>query len=163
MEKKFRLVPLTDEEIYCSSERLYRIQALKDIYGLRKVEKGELGGFVASEDNLSQEGNCWIYDDAEVYDNARIYDNACVCDCAKVYDDAKVYDNAIVEECAEVYENARITGEAAVGGYTEVHGYARITRRAYISNGNGNVEICGRAVIKDGADGKLIVTSSIFD
>lgn len=34
---------------------VYQIKALKDF---NDVKAGDLGGYVASEDNLSQEGNC---------------------------------------------------------------------------------------------------------
>ena len=43
---------------------VYRIRALKD-FG--DVKAGDLGGYVNSEENLSHEGNCWIYDDAKIY------------------------------------------------------------------------------------------------
>lgn len=46
---------LTDNTIYITGNRLYQIKALKD-FG--KVKKGDLGGYIASEDNLSQTGNC---------------------------------------------------------------------------------------------------------
>ena len=50
---------------------LYRIRALIDVrYG---VKKGDLGGYVQSAENLSQEGTCWIADDAVVCENARVY------------------------------------------------------------------------------------------
>lgn len=44
-------------------------RALKD-FG--NVKKGDIGGFVESEDNLSQDDDCWIYDNAVVCGNARI-------------------------------------------------------------------------------------------
>lgn len=66
---------LTDETIEFGGRTLYRIKALKDFGG---VKTGDLGGYVESEDNLSHEGMCWIYDDAKVYDNVRIANNAIV-------------------------------------------------------------------------------------
>lgn len=54
---------------------IYRIRALKD-FG--DVEAGEMGGFVASEENLSHDGTCWIYGDAMVYHSAKVKDNAYV-------------------------------------------------------------------------------------
>ena len=49
--KKYELT----EEV--NKQGLHRIRALKDIplYG---VKKGDLGGFVERENNLSQEGDC---------------------------------------------------------------------------------------------------------
>lgn len=67
---------LTDETIEVYGTALHRIKALKD-FG--NVKKGELGGYVESERNLSQEGNCWVYGDAKVYGNAWVYGNAEVC------------------------------------------------------------------------------------
>lgn len=52
---------------------MYRIIALKDF---ADVKKGDIGGFIKSENNLSQEGNCWIYDNAEIYGHAYVGDNA---------------------------------------------------------------------------------------
>ena len=55
-EKKYRL---TDITIKVYGIALHRIQALKD-FG--DVKKGDFGGWVEKEENLSQEGNCWIYE-----------------------------------------------------------------------------------------------------
>ena len=53
---------LTDETIEVYGTALHRIKALKD-FG--NVKKGELGGYVESEHNLSQEGNCWVCGNAD--------------------------------------------------------------------------------------------------
>ena len=52
-----------------------RIRALRDIPEIG-VKAGDLGGFVESEKNLSQEGNCWIFDEAIAMDNSRVLENA---------------------------------------------------------------------------------------
>lgn len=65
--------------------KLYRIEALKDF---SNVKKGDKGGFVESEDNLSQKGNCWIYH------TAKVFDNAAVCGDALISDNAVVCNNA---------------------------------------------------------------------
>ena len=70
---------LTAEFIEKWGKKLFRIKAL---IGFGSVEAGELGGYVEKEDNLAQNGNAWVFDDAEVYGNAR------VCGNARVYDDA---------------------------------------------------------------------------
>ena len=70
MEKKYKL---TEETINVYGITLYRIEALKD-FG--NVKKGDKGGFIEKEDNLSQYRNCWIYDNARVYGNALFRDNA---------------------------------------------------------------------------------------
>ncbi len=73
MEKKYRL---TDETINVDGRILHRIEALRDFYG---VKKGDKGGFVEKEENLSQYSDCWVYDDAKVYDNAKVSSRAIVC------------------------------------------------------------------------------------
>ena len=53
-------------------EDFYRIKALKD-FG--DVKKGDIGGLIEAEKNLSQEGNAWVYEDARVSGNARVTDS----------------------------------------------------------------------------------------
>ncbi|WP_375679724.1 hypothetical protein [Bartonella sp. AP7XZML] len=62
IKKKYKL---TDETIKVDRITLYRIRALKD-FG--DVKKGDLGGFVESERNLSHDDNCWVGDEAWVYE-----------------------------------------------------------------------------------------------
>ena len=98
IEKKYELIP-------SDKEGLYRIKALRDF---NDVKKGDIGGYVEGEKNLSQLGDCWIYDNAKVYDNAEVCDNAQVCGKAKVYGNAYVFGNARV-----LYE-AKICGDAII-------------------------------------------------
>ena len=46
---------LTDETIKIAGLILHRIKALNDF---SDVHKGDLGGYIESEDNLSSKGNC---------------------------------------------------------------------------------------------------------
>lgn len=69
--KKFEL---TDEFVTnVFGKKLFRIKAL---VAFGNVEKGELGGFIEKEDNLSHAGNAWVRDDASVSGNAWVSDNA---------------------------------------------------------------------------------------
>jgi hypothetical protein len=52
---------------------LYQIQALKDF---SNIKRGDLGGWIQSKKNLSQEGECWVFSNAHVYNNAQVYGNA---------------------------------------------------------------------------------------
>ena len=127
---KYELV--NDDSIKWNGRTLCRVQALKD-FG--DVKKGDLGGYVESESNLSQTGNAWVYDNAKVYDdaqvieNAKIYSNAEVYGCARVSgnaqiaDNAQVFDSAHVYEFARVYNNACVYGNDTVYGETDVRGY----------------------------------------
>ena len=53
---------------------LHRIRALQDVR--EDVHQGDLGGFVESERNLSQEGSCWIYDNALAGENSRVIEQS---------------------------------------------------------------------------------------
>ena len=75
---KFRL---TSESISWLGRTLFRIKAECD-FG--SVKKGDNGGFVEKEDNLSQDGNAWVYG------NARVSGDALVSGNAWVYGDASV-------------------------------------------------------------------------
>ena len=84
---------------------LFRVIALHDFLD---VKKGDKGGLVESESNLSQDGSCWVY-----Y-NARVYGNARVCDNARVYDRAQISGNAWVIGRAWVGGNTRLTEGTAL-------------------------------------------------
>ena len=119
--KKFELTSEFITNIF--GTKLFRIKALIE-FG--NVKAGELGGFVEKEENLSQDGNAWVYDSARVYDNARVCGDARVYDNARVCGDARVYDNACVCGDACVYGDARVCGDACVygdAGYATVHGF----------------------------------------
>ena len=72
MNKKYKL--LEDETIEVFGKTLFRIQALVDIGD--DVKPGDKGGYIEKEENLSHNGNAWVYDKACVYDKARIYGEA---------------------------------------------------------------------------------------
>ena len=149
MEKKYKL---TNESVIVNGKTLYRIKSLKD-FG--NVKKGDKGGFVEKEENLSQSGDCWVYDNAKVYNNAKVFDyadiygnaeifgNAIVSGNARVYGNAKVYHYAMVYDDAEVCDNAIISGNAEVYHDAAVYGNARVF---------GNAEICGKAEIANDLD-----------
>jgi hypothetical protein len=88
-----------------SARTLYRIEALKNF---SNVKKGDLGGWIEKEENLSQKGDCWIYDNVKVYDDAIIYDNA------KVYGNANVFGKAVVCGDADIDRDQIICGSSIV-------------------------------------------------
>ena len=75
---------------------IFQIRALRDIpeHG---VKKGDLGGYVEGEHNLSQEGSCWIADKEEVCEQARVEEDAYVGGQAVVWDDAVIRGQAVVD------------------------------------------------------------------
>lgn len=106
MEKKYEI--LKDTEINFFGKKIYRIKALKDF---AYVKKGDIGGFVESEENLSQEGDCWIYGNAIVCDNSIVCGNSVVKDCAVVCGNSIVSGNAVVKEFDKVYGNTVVCGD----------------------------------------------------
>lgn len=122
-----------------AGRKLFQIRALKDF---RDVKAGDLGGYIEKEENLSQEGNAWVYDEAQVFGNAR------------VYGDALIHDNAQIFGHAEVSENAWISGNAWAFGNTKIFDNAWVSDNAWIfgeAQVSGNVWIFGKARIFDNA------------
>ena len=112
--KKYELTENTENHYRTTIYRIRALKTFKTVDG-KTVKAGDLGGWVESEDNLSQKGKCWVAGDAIVCDNAEVYDNALVSGYAYVYGDAKVYDNAqVYGGNANVYGNAKICGSAKV-------------------------------------------------
>ena len=131
--KKYQL---TEESKQIGEITLHRIQALKS-FG--DVKEGDLGGWIEKEENLSHDGNAWVYDDAEVCGNARVCGDARVCDNAEVYDDAEVRGNAKVCGDARVCDNAEVCGNGWVCENAWVYGNAEVC---------GDARVCGNAEIK---------------
>ena len=100
--KKYKLSNIT---MKFEGRRLYRIRALRDF---SDVDAGELGGWVESENNLSQEGDCWIYDNAKCVDNARMYDNSTIYNNSEMHHNARMYDNSTIYDDGKMYDNARM-------------------------------------------------------
>ena len=80
--KKFELT--TDTKVVFG-RKLFRIKAL---ISFGNVTAGDLGGYVEKEENLSHNGDAWVYGDAKVSGNAEVYGDA------KIYGNAEVYGNA---------------------------------------------------------------------
>lgn len=146
---------LTDETRKVEDRILHRIKAVKDFNG---VHEGDLGGWVESEDNLSQFGNCWIYDNAMVLDEAKVFDDATIRDKAAIYGWAIVCGKAMVSGHANVCDHAIITNEAIVSDSAMVRDRAKVSENAFIHemawiSGNawvyGDADVCHNATISD--------------
>ncbi len=147
MNKKYKL--LTDDKIEVDGHTLYRIEALVDIKS-KDVMKGDKGGYIEKESNLSHYDNAWIYSDAKVYGdamvggNAKIYwgaevfDNARVCDNAEVYDNVKIYGDAVVFDNVCVGGNAEVCGNAWVFGNAVLTAKAKFTEGWFIGGGDAD-------------------------
>lgn len=168
-DRKYRLMekPL----VLSDGSKAYRIQALKDF---SDVKAGDPGGFVGSADNLSQEGDCWVYSGAYALDDSRISGNAMIRN-GRVCSHAQVSGNVcmtggIIKEDAQVSGDVRMMGgtiaehacvsgnvvmkgqsgvrdDASVSGYTLLQGNACVQGHASVSDS----VIKGMAVVDDNA------------
>lgn len=125
-ERKYKLIESSRAWLY--GRPIYRIQALRDF---SDVKKGDLGGFVESEGNLSQEGDCWIYDMAQAMEKSRVEDDACLRDCSKMYGSSLLKDKAQLQGCARMIQYACLA-DNAVAIDTEISGFADITGEVVI-------------------------------
>lgn len=137
MHKKYKL--LQDDTKSIGGTTLYRIQALRDI---GDVKAGDLGGYIQSEDNLSHDGNAWVYGNAQVYGRARVSGNA------RVYGSAQVYGDAWVCGDAWVYGDAQVCGDALIRSdddYVVLKGFGSVNRATTImrSQDGGLLVSCG--------------------
>jgi acyl-[acyl carrier protein]--UDP-N-acetylglucosamine O-acyltransferase len=127
--KKIKPFELTEEEKIVDGYKLYRIRCTKDIPGVAKA--GELGGWVASPDNLL--GNAWISGNACIYGiarisgDARISGNVRISGSACISGGARIYGNVQISGDAWIYGNARISGDACISGDAWISGNARIS------------------------------------
>lgn len=64
--KKYELTTECKEFL---GRKLYRIKSLIDF---DSIKEGDLGGWIEKKENLSQEGNAWVCDNATVSGNAEI-------------------------------------------------------------------------------------------
>ena len=146
---------LTDETTSIEGFTLHRIQALKD-FG--DVKAGDLGGFIQSESNLSQDGDCWVYDDAKVFDsglvmnNAKVKDKAIVMDFASAMDDSVICDEVCLSNNAKIYGNAKMFGQSKAYHNAEIFGdikildQVRVLRDAWVY---GDFSIHGKANVTE--------------
>lgn len=121
---------LKNNFIEYKGRKLYRIKALKSF---SDIKCGDIGGYVENGKNLSQNGNCWIYNNAKVYDDGRVFDNAIIKNDAEVFDNASVLDNAIVQDNAICFNNSVIYRNAVCGIDTKVCGHGLIYEGTYLN------------------------------
>jgi hypothetical protein len=121
------------DEILVHGRRLRRIRRLSD---------GVVGGYIESEANLSQTGDCFAHRDSRVYETAKVLDNAQV--YGEVFGSASIsgeatlrgraYGFAVIGDQAEVFgevfDKAQITGNGRV--YGRAYGNARVTDSAVV-------------------------------
>jgi acetyltransferase-like isoleucine patch superfamily enzyme len=98
----------------------YQVIALRDI-PLHKVKKGDYGGYIQYEENLSHHGDCWVDRNALVLGkNSVIEDNALVTDRAVVRGNSRISGDVIVASMAKLEDvslkgkNVKVTDNAVL-------------------------------------------------
>ena len=152
---------LTSETKVINGVEVHRIKALKS-FG--NIKEGDLGGWIESEKNLSQDGNAWIFENATVFGNATVDENATVRGKATVSNNATVCGKATIRGKATVGGNAFISGNATVRGKAivcdnaTVEGYATVSNNATVY---GNAWVEGHVTIGDNA--KVYENAAVFE
>lgn len=96
-QKKYEITEITHPKY----PWLHRIRARCQVN--EQVGPGALGGYVQTEDNLSQDGTCWIYnqaiccEEAVVEDDGRMFDGAVARGSALISGDARMFERAVAE------------------------------------------------------------------
>jgi carbonic anhydrase/acetyltransferase-like protein (isoleucine patch superfamily) len=136
--KKYRLLPCNESKY----GKVFRVQALKS-FGC--VKKGDIGGMVSGEDNLSHEDVCWIFDEAAALGNAKVTEKAILCGNACVRDNTNICGESVISGGAVVKDFAWVNGNSHIEGGSVIAGYAYLmsTRIA------GDAFIGGYANLKD--------------
>lgn len=147
-QKKYEITEITHPKY----PWLHRIRARCQVN--EQVGPGALGGYVQTEDNLSQDGTCWIYNQAICYeeavveDDGRMFDGAVARGSALISGDARMFERAVAEGnssffSGELKEDARLSGNAVVN--RSDNGLSPLIGRK--SNVYGSV--CGWFVVND--------------
>lgn len=153
--KKYIL--LNDEYHYAltSSDKVVKVYRIKAIRSFGNICRGDLGGFVQSEQNLSQEGDCWVADNAKVYENARIIGSvlvdkdACINGNVYIYgtngpihisDYTEITGNTIIgNDTPNAYSSIKISGNTQISGNTKILSIRNIIIRDSIIFGDTEI------------------------
>ena len=141
--KKYELSDIT---MKFGIKTLYRIRALKNF---SDIKKGDLGGWVSSENNLSQEGNCWIYNEAKCMDNARMYDNSCMYDYSEMYDSSRMHGDSKMYNYSEMHNSSRMYGYSKMYDSSEMHDSSTMYGNSIMY---GNSMMCGYSKMFDNTE-----------
>lgn len=134
--KKYELVKTEYRTV--NNKKLYRIKALKN-FG-EDIKKGDLGGYVESEKNLSQKGDCWIFDNATVTDNAIVKDNALVCDWSIVDGKSIISGDTVIDGNSQI-KDTTITNSNQYYSFKNI--YSKLAKHVTYQSTNGLYNVNG--------------------
>ena len=157
--EKYELIK--ESKTYFEGREIFRIRALKN-FGT--VKAGDVGGWVCSENNLSQEGDCWIYneakclDNAMIFDNAKMYDNSVMCNNAKMYNNAIMLNNSTMFDSSRMYDNSTMFNNAMMFDNSIMLNDSKMFNNSVMRN---NSEMYDNALMGDNA--KMFDNSRMYD
>ena len=145
--KKYEILMDEENTIEWNGHILHRIKALKDF---RNVRKGDIGGYVQKEKNLSQEGNCWIYDNAKamdssrIYDNSEMHDNSVMHENSIMFDNSEIHDSSIMHDNCRMYNDSRMYGDGELNNKAKLYGklFSKVDDFIEIQNPQGRLVTC---------------------
>lgn len=120
-----------------------QIEALIDIPSMN-IKVGDLGGWIASEKNLSHEGTCWVSKGAVVLEDAVVSEDALVMKDAVISGKAVVFGNSVITGETKVFDNASVEN-SKINAKALIQGSARIIN----STVGGNTKVSEHACISD--------------
>ena len=157
--KKYELIK--ESKTMFAEREIFRIRALKDF---EDVKAGDVGGWVCSYNNLSQKGDCWIYDNAKCLDDARVYDNAVMCGNAVMFGNAKMFDNAKMSDSSIICDNAEMCGNSKMYDTSTMCGSSKMFDNAEMFD---DTEMCDNAMMFNNSkmfdNAKMCGSSKMFD
>lgn len=120
------------------------------------VHQGDLGGYIQREDNLSQDGKCWIFQNAVAAEDAVVAGNAQIRDLAVIRGNALVSGSAVILDRSMVEDHAIVMAGVAEAD-SRISGNAKITENLWtkaspsISNSLVYGDISGNVCLSSGA------------
>lgn len=124
------------------------------LYRIRRIADKLRGGWIEREENLSQQGLCFVYGNAIVTGDAVVRDDALVCGNAQISGSAQIRDSVQIRDHAKVGGIAQISDVVHVWDNASVYDEVKVSGRVHIS-GNASIydeaRLWGSAVIQDNA------------
>lgn len=134
---------------------VYRVRAIKDI--TPDVKLGALGGYISSEDCLSQEGKCWVFANSvvvltSVSGNAGIHDSTLfhsfALDNCYIYNSELVHchveGNANIRNCAldrvDIYNNSHLINCRLKDKYKNIYSNSVLDGNIFINAGGVDIQ-----------------------
>lgn len=157
---KYEILAEDKHSVTIGGTTYYRIRALRRIerpFGLPPVEPGDLGGYVALEagtSSLSNEGDCWIADEAFV--SGYVSGDSQVTGQAHVGYPSEVSGKSLISDFAQVIDGAEVT-ESMVTDYAQVVGrnFVGLDKDLIFDRRQTTIDnyswVSGRARVSDGA------------